>query len=162
MIVVADTSVILNLCQVGLHPLLKELFEVVYAPIEVAEEFDRITAAYPLFGGVTFPQWIQVLQTSHSLENRAPWAQLDRGESAAIELALEHQADAVLLDEQQGRKVAEALGLEVVGILGVLFRAKQASHLKLLRPVLDDLQNRSRFWLSARTREKILQLADET
>ncbi len=83
------------------------------------------------------------------------------GESAAIELALERKADAILLDELQGRRVAETLGLEVLGILGILLRAKQAGHLELLRPVLDDLQNRSRFWLSAKAREKILGLAGE-
>ncbi|MCW0220664.1 MAG: DUF3368 domain-containing protein [Prosthecobacter sp.] len=161
MIVVADTSVILNLCQVGLHSLLKDLFEEVLAPLEVAEEFARIVKEYPLFGGVSFPEWIQVEATEQTLRMRAPWVQLDSGESAAIELALEKKADALLLDELQGRKVAEMLGVEVLGILGILLRAKQAGCLKLLRPVLDDLQMRSRFWLSAKAREKILILADE-
>ncbi|MDZ4290236.1 MAG: DUF3368 domain-containing protein [Prosthecobacter sp.] len=161
MIVVADTSVILNLCQVGLQHLLHALFEEVFAPREVAEEFERVVNTYPLFGSLTFPDWILVRTPLQVLQVRAPWVELDRGESAAIELAIEQLADAVLLDEAKGRKVAEKLGLEVVGILGILLRAKQAGHLPLRRPALDDLQRRSRFWLSERARSQILELAGE-
>ncbi len=79
MIVVAGTSVILNLCQVGLDHLLKDLFEVVFAPQEVADEFTRIVSAYPLFGHLRFPEWIQVVVTLGNLQARAPWVLLDRG-----------------------------------------------------------------------------------
>lgn len=37
-----------------------------------------------------------------------------------IALALELQADLVLLDEREGRHTAQRLGLRVVGVVGVL------------------------------------------
>lgn len=40
---------------------------------------------------------------------------LDRGEAETIALALEMGADLVLLDEREGRHMAQRLGLEVIG-----------------------------------------------
>ena len=54
---------------------------------------------------------------------------LDVGEAEAIALAIEIQADLLLLDERRGRVVAKELGLAVTGLLGVLLVAKQQGHL---------------------------------
>ena len=50
---------------------------------------------------------------------------LDRGESEAITLAIDLQADRILLDERDGRKVAKSLGLKATGVLGILLRAQK-------------------------------------
>jgi hypothetical protein len=60
---------------------------------------------------------------------------LDPGEPEAI--ALELNADLILMDERRGRFMARRLGLEVIGVLGVLVRAKRKGHLDELKPVLD-------------------------
>lgn len=162
MIVIADTSVILNLCRIGRVELLQALFSEVYAPREVADEFTRIVSTYPLFAGMFFPSWIGIREVSGSLKKDHPQLNLDAGESAAIQLAIESKANAVLLDERLGREAAMMLGLQVLGILGVLLLAKQCGLLGSVRPVLDELQSRSRFWLSEKAREKFLFLAEET
>ncbi|MBI5772015.1 MAG: DUF3368 domain-containing protein [Verrucomicrobia bacterium] len=87
---------------------------------------------------------------------------LDPGERAAIALAAEIRADAVLIDEAMGRKAAAAAGLTTFGILGVLLRAKQARHLLSVGPVLDDLANRAQFHLGAEVRRKVLHSAGES
>jgi uncharacterized protein len=43
---------------------------------------------------------------------------LDLGEAAALTLAAEIHADAVLIDERRGHDVAVQLGLRTIGILG--------------------------------------------
>lgn len=48
---------------------------------------------------------------------------LHRGEQEALYLAHRSGADLVLLDERAGRRAAEALGLKVMGLLGVLDQA---------------------------------------
>lgn len=48
---------------------------------------------------------------------------LDRGERDAILLGIEMRADLVLMDEARGREAAQALGLSVIGAIGVLERA---------------------------------------
>lgn len=52
MIVVTDTSVVLNLCRVGLEGLLQDLFGEVLAPPAVASEFQRLAAMDPRFIGI--------------------------------------------------------------------------------------------------------------
>jgi len=48
---------------------------------------------------------------------------LDPGEREAIQLALELGIRTVLIDEADGRKLAEELGVNVRGTLGILERA---------------------------------------
>jgi predicted nucleic acid-binding protein len=65
-------------------------------------------------------------------------ARLDLGERSAIALALESGA-AVLVDEKRGRAAATALGLPVVGTLGILARARDAALVPNVRPLTDAL-----------------------
>jgi predicted nucleic acid-binding protein len=45
---------------------------------------------------------------------------LDRGEAESIALGLELDADFILLDEKEGRRMAKRLGLKRVGVAGIL------------------------------------------
>ena len=65
---------------------------------------------------VTPPGWLTVQEpTSHE---RIPL--LDPGEEAAINLAHDVHADAILIDDKDGRRAAVQHGLVVVGTLGIL------------------------------------------
>ncbi len=161
MIVVADTSVALNLCCVGQGGLLQRLFQEVVVPPAVASEFARLASSIPRFAGLTLPKAIrqQAPLTVPALL-RSP-AGLDPGETAALALAVEIHADVVLLDERRGREVARQLGLRTVGILGLLLQAKAAGFLPTIRPVLDDLQREAGFWVAESLRQQVLRLAGE-
>jgi uncharacterized protein len=57
-IVVTDTSVILNLCLIRQEVLLTTLFERVLAPHQVVAEFQRLATIDQRFKGLVFPSFI--------------------------------------------------------------------------------------------------------
>jgi predicted nucleic acid-binding protein len=66
-------------------------------------------------------------------------ASLDVGEREAISLAKEIRADALIIDEPDGREAAKRQGLRVIGTLRVLYDAAEAG-LCELEQTYDDLQ----------------------
>jgi len=87
---------------------------------------------------------------------------LDAGEIAAISLAVERRAEAILIDEKAGRAAASALGLKPLGLLGVLLEAKRASLIADLSPLLDRLETEAKFRIGADLRERVLRAAGES
>ena len=160
MIVVADTSVLLNLCRIGQVNLLAQLFHEVIIPMEVAAEFNRLALQTPRFQGLILPAWIQQRNVS-SISGAILAAKLDAGETAALALALEIRADALLVDERRGHQVAVQLGLKTIGVLGILLQAKTSGLIPQLRPLLDSLEQTAQFWIAPKIRQRILQLAGE-
>src|SRR5438128_11312404 len=73
------------------------------------------------------PAWLEV----RSPQRTAQFAGLGPGESAAIALAQECQAAAILMDERDGTAVAQQLGLVVSGTLAVLCLAAERGLLSL-------------------------------
>ncbi|WP_395751991.1 DUF3368 domain-containing protein [Prosthecobacter sp.] len=148
MIVIADTSVLLNLDLVGQLQLLRLLFGTVIIPPAVKAEFERLAATNGRFAGLILPDWVQVKSWQQTRLTDEILKLLDPGESAAISLAIELHADALLMDESEGRAVAQAHGLRTIGIVGILIQARKAGHLPAIRPVIEDLRIRAKFRLS--------------
>jgi uncharacterized protein len=161
MIVVTDTSVVLNLCWLEFDSLLFALFERVFAPEEVRQEFERLAMTDARFLGLKFPSRIEVssaLEIPNSLRREF---RLDAGEIAALALALERGIKDILIDERAGRAVAEQLGLRPFGLLGVLINAKRKGHIPAVLPLLDRLQDGAKFRMSAALRDQVAGLTGE-
>ena len=162
MIVVADTSVLINLCRVNQGSLLRKLFYEVVIPPAVAMEFARLAAAVPRFTGLSLPDGIRQQTPAALLPAVRDAIGLDAGEAAALSLAVEIHADAVLVDERRGHEVAQTLGLRTIGVLGILLRAKTERLLPAVSPVLDALQREAGFWVSESLRKEVLRVAGES
>lgn len=83
---------------------------------------------------------------------------LDGGKAEAISLALELQAEWMLLDERDGRKKAKALGVQVTGVLGILLRAKEPGELSSLQPVIQELTASTGFRITPELLAKVVQV----
>lgn len=122
MIIVSDTSPLSNLAIVGYLSLLQQIYNKVIIPQAVAEELRNASDEENLIAGVLSLDWIEVVSAKNLelisvLRNNH---NLDRGEAEAIALALELNADELLIDERLGRREATRLGLPITGVLGIL------------------------------------------
>lgn len=162
MIVVTDTSVILNLFLIGRENLLPGLFGTIVAPDAVVNEFERLASVDPRFQGLLFPAFIEKFTSPVILPSLLSMRRLQMGEIAALSLAVHRNANAVLMDELAGRTAAASLGLKPIGLLGVLLEAKTRGLLPALRPPLDRLEDEAGFWISASLRNHILNEAGES
>ena len=73
---------------------------------------------------------------------------IDVGEAEAIALAVEVEADQVLIDERRGRLVAARFNLRYTGLLGILVEAKSQGLIVEVKPLLNALINQAGFWIA--------------
>lgn len=161
MIVVSDTSPVSNLLVIGRLDLLERVYGEIIIPPKVYEEIIGIQQFGISIEPILLADWIKVLGLKDPNGTAKLRSVVDEGEAEAIALALEIGADQVLIDERLGAKVAESMGLSVVGLLGVLLKAKDKNILQQVRPVLDDLVEKAGFWIGPKVRERFLLLASE-
>jgi predicted nucleic acid-binding protein len=144
-VVVADTGSLIALSRVGGLGLLADLFT--RALPDRPEGADIRTA---LDAG-----W---LIRAPDPANPTDWG-LDAGESSAISLALTEGAG-LLVDDHSARRVTTALGILVIGVLGVLVLARRRSAIPAIRPLIAQLVE-SDYFLAAQVIEDALRLAGE-
>ncbi len=89
-------------------------------------------------------------------------ADLDLGEAEAIALALELNADRLLMDERLGRAAAIRAGLQVTGVLGILIAAKRNNLIPEVKPLLNALIEQVGFWIDERLYAEVLQAVSES
>ena len=147
MIVVSDTSPVLNLARIGRLELLPLLYGEVLIPSAVYQELTRSKKDLPPAIDLPSLPWLKVATAKDQNRVQELREDLDPGEAEAIVLAIECRADLLLVDERRGRRTATAAGLTVTGLLGVVARAKQAGLIDLAKPVLDELIYIARFWI---------------
>lgn len=151
-VIVADSGPLIALAQIGRLELLRVLYDRVTVPPAVARE------VAPSLGPL--PTWIDVRRPSLPLVARPPREGLHVGEYEAFLLAIELEADLVLVDDRGARRWARARDLPIVGTVGVLLRAKDQGVVARVRPVLDALVATGLYLSDALYRE-VLETAGE-
>jgi uncharacterized protein len=105
--------------------------------------------------------WLMVRPTTEAGLVKLLTVDLHLGEAEAIALALETKADRLLIDERDGRAMARQLGLPVIGVLGILLRAKRLGQIAEMKPELLALRDQARFYVSRELEAEILKSAGE-
>lgn len=161
MIVVSDTSVISNLFLVGHLDILEKLFISVVIPQKVQMELLALKGFGIDVTPILTAAFIVVKKPSNQAFVHKLMAELDEGEAQAIALAVEVNADLILMDEMKGRALAEQQGLKITGLLGVLLRAKHRGLIQQIKPIMEQLKSEIGFYISDSLFAQILNLANE-
>jgi predicted nucleic acid-binding protein len=106
------------------------------------------------------PAWLEI-QAPSSIPLTIANARLDAGETEALALALDVHANAVLIDERLGRRIAAALGLHPTGVLGCLVLAKRNGYLPAVAPIVAELQSIAGCWFDDALIAAVLRAAGE-
>jgi uncharacterized protein len=159
-VVVSDTSPLIALAHLQRIDFLQRFFGQVLVPPAVVAELQKPAwehLAEAALGGTH----IQVRSPTDRACVDQLSSTLDLGEAEALALAIEVHADAVLMDEAEGRGMAQRLGLTSIGVLGLLMRAKREGLLAAIRPEIERLQHDLGFHLSDHLLARVLRDAGE-
>ncbi len=148
-IIIADTSCLILLDNIGEIDLLQKLFKEVTITSIVADEF-----------GKPIPDWMKIKDAVNQKYFEIILASLDKGEASSIALAVEQEGSLLILDDQKARKFAAEMGLKYTGTLALIIEAKFRGYISLVKPIIDKIKD-TNFRMSPELEKKILELADE-
>jgi predicted nucleic acid-binding protein len=153
MIVVADSSPLIALIEIGHIEVLPALFREIIVPPQVLEEMFRSRRPQAVRDFFANPHVWLIERTPTTIEMIPA---LHAGELAAISLAQELKADLLLIDEMDGRKAAADRHIPFTGTIGVLELAADRGLLDL-RDAFEKVKGTS-FWISHRLLDERLEL----
>jgi predicted nucleic acid-binding protein len=134
---VVDASPLIHLSRTRKIHLLTTLGPTIVVPASVhaevlaksADEAARIVEETPWLSRVPYsPVPAEILR----------W-ELGAGESSVLAWSQSHPGSLAILDDGKARRIAQKLGLPVIGTLGVVLRAKRRGLIPLARPVVNEL-----------------------
>ena len=158
--IVCDTSLLLYLGRIKKVTILPALYKEVYVPEKVALELDagrllRADTIDPLM-----LDWVNVVSVSEKEIHTLPPNQLGIGEQSVIAYTKINPEYLAGLDDRLARLFAEQLGIKVVGMIGVLLKAKNKGLLPSLCPLLESVHAHG-FRMSKELYQEALSLAGE-
>jgi predicted nucleic acid-binding protein len=146
-IIVSDSTCLIGLERINQLELLPALYYPIVIPPAVQEEFGR-----------SFPWLVLDKPTNKGLVTSLKLL-VDKGESEAIALAYERRY-LLIVDDRQARKLAQQMGIQMIGTVGILVKAKRQGIIPNLSLVLNDLEAQG-FYLSQALKAEALKLVEE-
>jgi uncharacterized protein len=157
MIIVSDTSPVSNLILIERLGILQSLFGEIIIPSAVDVEIIALKQFGNDLSEYENADWIKITHAENLQKVKTLEIKLDKGEAQAIALALEINGDLLLMDERIGTTIAREEGLQTIGLVGVLLKAKEKRLVENVGDVLFDLKEKAGFWLDARLEKKVLE-----
>ena len=143
-VIIADTSVLIALTNINELEILQKVYKTIAITPEVLNEF-----------GETIPKWIKVEEVKDRKKIDILKLELDKGEASSLALAIEKNNCLLIIDERKGRKIAKRIGLNIIGLLGVLIKAKEQNIFSEIKPILEKLEKVD-FRISQELKRRIL------
>ena len=124
---VTNSTCLIGLERIKRLDILTQVFDTVLAPPAVAKEVQASL------------DWLKVQTVANPSVVTALRTQMDEGEAEAIALALELSDVLLILDDKKARRVAQQMGMKVIGTVGMLLRAKRQGIITEVKPLFTKL-----------------------
>lgn len=147
--IISDTSCFIILSEIGELDLLNKVYGEIVTTQDIANEY-----------GEDLPNWVKIEEVVDKYKQQLLEMQIDKGESSAIALAIETPNNTVILDDYKARKIAQQLGLNCTGTIGVIIKAKLSGVIPSIKPILEKM-NATNFRLSVDVQLQALKEAKE-
>jgi predicted nucleic acid-binding protein len=139
--VIVDTGPVISLAVIDQLDLLETIYGEVYISEAVWKEIARYIEPFNI------PQAQSLKGKIKKLSGPNPFAGLmEAGEAEAASLYLETNADYLIIDDRAARLVAETHGVQCLGALAVLVKAKELGLVPILRPLFSTLLSYNRYY----------------
>ncbi len=141
LVIVADSSPLIGLARIGQLDLLRRSAERVLIPPAVWGEVTTQSPDAPGAKEVRAARWLAIEEPPDPASVASLKLIVDQGEAEAIALAQSIDSSLLLVDDSRARRVAQQLGVRLIGTVGLLRRAKKAGWITELRSELEALQS---------------------
>lgn len=156
--IIVNSTPLIVLGNIGYLWILKEMYGEIIIPRAV---YDEVTVHNDVASNLLKSErWIKVDDSVVGADRKMYRARLHAGEVEVMILAQEQAADMVIIDDNEAKKTAKYLGLNVTGTLGVLMTARKKDMISSLEEVLEKLENVG-FYIGDELKENILRLVGE-
>jgi len=156
---VVNASPLIYLGHAGLTHLLQGAGTPVLVTNTVVAEIGRRGSLDPTVQILSSTSWLKEVPPAAERPEVTFW-DLGPGETSVLCWALEHPGSVAILDDRAARRCAQALGVPLIGTLGLVLRAKHRGQIAAARPILRKLQEVG-MYLSSRIVESALLLVGE-
>ena len=160
-LIISNTTPLINFAQIGRMNVLASLFGLITIPPSVVDELGAKADLFPAAAQVPMMSGISVMAPADRLLVRGLASRVHRGEAECLALAMEHPDSMLLLDDLAARELAASNRLLFTGTLGCLVQAKSQGIISEIKPLLDELRSKARFWISEALEARILRDAGE-
>jgi predicted nucleic acid-binding protein len=160
MIVISDTSCIGYLIIIDKLFLLHKNFTEIIIPSSVHKEILQLSGKQNLSNYLN-STWVSIREIKNHQLYKDLLKQVDEGESEAIVLSKEINADLLLIDERKGTALARSMGINTIGLLGVLLLSKKKNLISNVKSFLDELIANTTFRIDKKVYNNVLKEANE-
>jgi predicted nucleic acid-binding protein len=152
MMIIANATPLIYLHRIGKIELLRQLFDQVSIPNEVARELRMGHRGEPTIPDLA---WIEVMPVQNQSTVDVLAQDLDRGEAEVLALALERSADRIIIDDALARTAAMLLHIPCIGTLGILITCKTRRLIPTVKEPLDAIMAAG-LWIAPSLYEQVL------
>ena len=156
--VIVNSTPLISLAGIGALDILKSVYGQIIIPEAVLNEVT--VKGDSIADTIKASRWIKIEKIQDDSNRKMYNAKLHAGEVEVMILAQEKNADIVIIDDNAAKTTAKYLGLNTIGTMAVLLKAKEAGCINSVCSIADKLISNG-FYISQNVYDIIRELAGE-